>query len=207
MFKKEGGLRKITALEKKYNWIEAAILYKKAVCAIGYKDCLKKGEIQEKVGYAFLRAARQAESANQFREIMHETIANYEKAKAFYECLNEPRKTPRMFRCDAMIAYVSYWLASEVHEKKRLIDDCWRQTKEALNGFKETGDKWEYGKTYNQLSTSAILRFFYDWNFETRNRTVREAAVYGEEAISARASWLIYLLFVQCVSSIFPSFI
>ena len=50
-----------------------------------------------------------------------------------------------------MIAYVGYWLAAEAKEKKKKIDECWRLTKDALEAFREAGEGWEYGKTYNQL--------------------------------------------------------
>ena len=45
------------------------------------------------------------------------------------------------------------------------------------------------GETYNQLSVSALFRFFYDWNFWTREKTVREAADYGEQAIRYLSSF------------------
>jgi tetratricopeptide (TPR) repeat protein len=82
-----------------------------------------------------------------------------------------------------MIAYVGYWLASEVPEKKRLINECWRLTKESLKTFEEAGAALEYGKTYNQLSTSACFGFFFERDLQPRERVVREALERGERAI------------------------
>jgi len=170
--------------EKEYDWLGAAESYRNALGLVPEQDFLKMGEICERLGYALYRAAMQAESGNEFRDRMRQAVANYEKAKEFYEILSEPRKTPRMLCCDATIAQVSYWFASEVSEKKRLLDKCWQLTKEALKAFKEAGNALEYGKTYNQLSSTAHLICALEWNFQAREKIVREAIEYGEQAIN-----------------------
>ncbi len=116
-------------------------------------------------------------------------LLTYEKAIEFYGKLKESVKTARTLRCNAMIAYIGYWLAPEAHEKKRLIDECWRLTKEALNGFKEAGDTFEYGRTYNQLSTSAGFRNYYEWDCQPREKRTREAVEAGEEAVTSLSAF------------------
>jgi len=69
--------------EKRYYWVKAAELYEQALRLVGKRDFLRKGEIREKVGYAFYRIAMQAKNANQFRNRMHRAIANHEKATEF----------------------------------------------------------------------------------------------------------------------------
>ena len=180
-------LKNIVALaeekETEYFWVQAVELYRQALRVVGKRDFLRKGEIQERLGYAFYRAARQAESEKEFRTACVKAVENYEKAKEFFARLSEPGKRPRMLRCDAMVAYIGYWLASEVPEKKRLIDKCWRLTKEALKLFEETGNGLEYGKTYNQLSTSTIFGSWLEWDFKAREKTTGEVAEYGEQTI------------------------
>jgi len=163
--------------EKNYHWLEAIDLYDQALRVV------EKGEIREKVGYAFYRAAMQAESVDEFRERMRLAVANYEKAKELY-ITGESGKKPRMLRCAAMIAYLGYWLASEVSEKKRLLDECWRLTKDALKAFEEAGEALEYGKTYNQLSKSAVLGFSLQEDFHVREKAIREGVEHGERAIT-----------------------
>jgi hypothetical protein len=169
--------------EKEYDWSGAAGSYEKALNLLPQDDFLKRGEIHERLGYAFYRFAFQAQSNNEFRDRLHQSTITYEKTIEFYGRPKESVKTARMLRCNAMIAYIGYWLASDANEKKRLIDECWKQTKEALNGFKEAGDTFEYGKTYNQLSTSAGLRNYYEWDCQLRERRTREAVEAGEEAV------------------------
>jgi len=169
--------------ERDFDWLGAVERYKEALGLVSEHDFPKMGEVYERLGYAFYRAAMQAESVGQFRERMRQAVENYEKAKEFYDKVLEYGKTPRMLRCDAMIAYFGYWLSSEVAEKKRLLDECWQRTKEALQAFKEAGNSLEYGKTYNQLSSSAYHLFALEWNFKASPKIIGEAVEYGEQTI------------------------
>lgn len=170
--------------EKEYDWLGAVESHKKALGLVPETDFLKLGQVQERVGYSFCQAAMQAENVDQFRERMRQAVANYEKAKEFYGRLSEPRKTPRVLRCDAMIAYMGYRIASEVPEKKRLIDECWKLAKEALGAFKEAGETSEYAKTFDQLSLSAGLISNLEWDLQASEKTAKEAMELGEQTLS-----------------------
>jgi tetratricopeptide (TPR) repeat protein len=172
-------------LEKEYDWSGAAGSYAKALNLLPQDDFSKMGKLHERLGYAFYRAAFQAENNSVFNERMRQAVAAYEKAKEFYERLSGSVKTPRILRSDAMTTFIGYWLAPEAHEKKQLIDDCWRLASEALKAFEVAGEGLEYGKTFNQLSKSADLSFCLEWNWQPRDRVIREAAKYGEQAIKS----------------------
>jgi exonuclease VII small subunit len=176
-------LAKAKEEEGRYEWLKAADCYRKALTAVAETDYLKKGEINERLAYAVYKGAFQAENSNEFRERMHQATLHHEKAKELYGKLNESVKTPRMLRCEAMIAFAGSWVASEAAEKKRLLDECWRLTKDSLKALKESGKTNEYGKTSNQLSRTAVFKFCFDWNFETRKTAIREALEQGEQAI------------------------
>lgn len=171
--------------EKKYDWLGAVEVYEKVLKSAPEIDCLKMGQIQEKTGYAFYRAAMQAESHEEFRERMRQAVADYDRAKEFYGKLNrQDRLSPWMLRCDAVTAYLGYWLNSNVSEKKRLLDECWKLTKETLKAFEQAKESLEYGRTYNQLSSSASNKYSLDWDFEDAGKTIREAVEHGEQAIN-----------------------
>jgi len=190
----DSAMDKAGELEKNYDWLGAAEFYKKAMGLVSEMDFLKMGEVQERIGYALYRAAMQAKNVNEFGDRMHQAVANYQKAKELFGRLCEPGKTSKpgktsiVIRCDAMMAYMCYWLVSEVAEKRRLLDECWQLTKEALKAFEEAGNAPEYGKTYNQLSHSCYFRFNLEWNNQTRERIVREAVEHGERAITLLAT-------------------
>jgi tetratricopeptide (TPR) repeat protein len=179
----EETLHQAEGLEKEYDWCGVAKCYEKAIGLMSAEDSSRMSEAQERLGYASYRAAFQVENNNEFMERMRQAVAAYENARKFYGRLNGSAKTPRILRCDAMIAYMGYWLASEVPEKKRLINECWKLTKESLKTFEEAGAALEYGKTYNQLSASACFGFFFERDLQPRERVVREAIERGERAI------------------------
>jgi hypothetical protein len=176
-------LRQAREREKEYEWFCAVEFYKKALGLVSEQDFSKLAEINECLAYAFYRAAMQAASLEEFKERMRQSASNYEKVKEFYGRLNEPAKTPRLLRCDAMVAYVGYWLATEVPEKKRLVNECWRLAKVSLKSFEQAADALEYGKTYNQLVTCVVFGFALEWDFQTREKMIKEALELGGQAI------------------------
>jgi tetratricopeptide (TPR) repeat protein len=174
--------------EKEYDWLGAMGFLKKALALVHEQDRSIASDIYERSGYASYRAAMQSENVNEFRERMSLAIVNYRKAREFYGSLNEQEKKPRMLRCDAMIAYLGFWLASEVSEKKRLLDECWKATREALDSFEEAGDAPEFGKTFNQLSSSAYQKYVLEWNTQAGEKILREAVERGEKAVTLLSS-------------------
>ena len=181
-------LHRAERLEKEYDWVGATESYEKALNLLPQDDFSKRGEIHERLGYAFYRFAFQAESKDEFRHRLRQAILNHEKAKELYQKLNEPTKTGRILRCGAMSAYMGYWLASEVPEKKRALNECWSLTRDSLRAFDEAGKASEYGRTYNQLSSSIALGFCLEWNFQAREKMIGEAVEYGEQTIKLLSS-------------------
>ncbi len=174
--------------EKEYDWLGAAESYKKPLGLVPEQDSLRMSEVHERLGYALHRFAFQAESNDQFRQRLHQSILSYEKTGELCGRVDESVKMPRMLRCDSMITYLNYWLAVEAGEKKRLLDECWRLTKDALKAFEEVGDALEYGKTYNQLASSAFLAYVLEWNFQVGEKIIREAMELGERAVTLLSS-------------------
>jgi hypothetical protein len=168
--------------EKEYDWPGAAEWYEKGLKLLPEDDFSARGETWERLGYAFYRAAFQAESNDEFRQKLRQAIVDYEMAKEHYQKQNEPKKG-MVFRCDAMNAYMGYWLASEAPEKKRLLGECWHFTQEALKALKESEEAEEYGETFNHLSASALLKYCYELDYQARKKIIKEISDYGEVGI------------------------
>ncbi len=169
--------------EREYDWLGAAESYKRGLALVSRDDLSLIGELHERSGCALYRAALQAESVEAFRERIRQAIADHERAREFYGGQSEPGRTARTLRCDAMIAYLGYWVTSEVPEKKRLLDESWSLTKESLKKFEELGDAREYGTTYNQLLVSVIFRLYFESDFQAAEKIMREGLEHGEQAI------------------------
>jgi len=117
-------LGKATELEKAYAWVAAAALYEQALLMAGKRDFLKRGVVQERIGYCLHRGAFQAETQEQFKSRMLKAVEAYERARGFYEKLMDEQKTTRMFRCEAIAKYLGYWLTSNPSDKRALLDEC-----------------------------------------------------------------------------------
>jgi len=176
-------LHQAERLEKEYDWLGAVESYKKALKLLPENDFSRNAETYERLGYAFYRSAFQAENKDEFRQRLRQSTVDYDEAKESYQKLNDPAKTGRALRCDAMNAYMGYWLAPEAPEKKKLLDECWRFTQEALRASKASGKAKEYGETFNQLSASALLLFCYEWDYQARKNVIKEVSDHGEVGI------------------------
>ncbi len=173
------------ALGREYRWLEAADVYGRALGAVEEDDVLKRGEVQERIGYCLRRAAMQAESQEEFKKRMQRAIEAYEKAYGFYEKLGEEQRAAWMFRCMAITQYLSHWLESDPSEKRKLLDECLELEKKALKTFWDMGVKLEYGKTFNELSQASWIRAYYEWDREARRRLFEEGIAWGERAVEA----------------------
>jgi len=177
-------LRQAREREQEYEWLGAIECYQKTRSLAAKRISSRKGEVCEAMGYAFFRLAMQAENVGQFRKRCAEAVECYEKASDSCDELDSPLTEGRVLRCKSMIAYLNYWLASELSERRRLIELCWGLTKEALDAFFKAGARSEYGRTYNRLSVGAGFHFALQTDQGARETTVREAIEYGERAIA-----------------------
>jgi len=168
--------------EARYEWLKAADHYRKALTAVAETDLLRKGEISEKLAYAVYKAAFQAENSTEFKERMQQSVQEYEKAKQFY-AKGVESKTPQAFRCDAMIALARHWIAVEASERKRLLEECWRLTKTALDSFSAAKNLLEYGETFAHLSIGLYLKLWFADDYDTDQSNANDGVKYGEQAI------------------------
>ncbi len=173
--------------EKKYDWLRAIRHYDNARKDIVEKrDFLKVGEIQEKIGNCFYRAAMQAGKRRAFRRRIQLSIEAYRKAQEFYGKTEGPFES-RELRCDAFIKYLGHWLTSDPDEKRRLLDDCLELEGRALAGFLKTGDPREYARTYNRLSLVFFFRVFLEVDRQTLREVLEKGLRWGEQVIGKLA--------------------
>ncbi len=170
--------------EKDYNWLASAQTYSEFLRGSSEEESHKRGIIHEQCGYAFYRAATQANGQGEFSSRMTRATAEFRNAIRLFRKENSPEERARELRCKAMVSHLRYWLTSDVGEKKRLVNDSWSITKDSLEAFQLSGNSLEYGRTYNQLSSNAFLSLSYSWTFRTRYRILKQAVAYGIKAIN-----------------------
>ncbi|MGA2681847.1 MAG: hypothetical protein ABSF44_08620 [Candidatus Bathyarchaeia archaeon] len=170
--------------ESVYDWIGAVEFYLKALDALSEQDFSRQGEICKLAGFAYVRAAMQAEDTSEFKKLMGEADVFYQKAMELYGRVPANKGRAWLVHCQAMITYIRHWLATGAAEKQKLIKECWQLTKEALKAFEESDNSVEYAKTYNELSLSAFLEFVSEWDFQTARKIIKEATEAGERAIN-----------------------
>jgi len=175
-------LNQAEAKTREYNWLKAAELYEQTLRLV--EKC-KEGELQEKIGFCFHRAAMQAESQEEFKERMQRAIETYEKAYGLYEKQTDEMNSVKMLRSKAITKYLSYWLISNPSEKRKLLDECLKLEDKALAFFSESGDMLEYGRTYNELSQVFSFRGFLEWSREKFEDVLKKGRIWGEKAVAA----------------------
>lgn len=168
-------------LEREFLWLRAAGEYEKLLLASTVRDRQIRGEVLERIGYAYFRAAMQSDNKAEFRDRLHQSSICYKKAVDFYHGFKR-KGEPFLFRCKAMEAYLGYWLADSSSMKRRWLDKAWRMVRVALLGFKKTGNGLEFATTYDRLSVTVAISFNLDWDFQVRRQKLLEAIAYGRLA-------------------------
>ena len=179
-------LTQATEKEREYNWLGAAETYAKALDLMPAQDFLGLGDLHERLGYAFRKAAMQAEDVNAFKSRMDKAIAYYDKAhEAYAQIVNSETANAKVLRCNAANAYAEHWLASDSSEKKKRLDDCWKLVTDSMRAFEQAEEHSEFAKTYLQLSDAAIFLFTREPYFKSREKIIQEALDSGEKTIES----------------------
>jgi hypothetical protein len=176
-------LEKAKAEEKRYEWLKATDYYQKALTTVAETDFLRKGEISEKLAYAVYKAAFQADNSHEFKERMGHALTCYGEAKKLYEKSPDVKKTPRIYRCDAMIAFAGYWLATTGAERRRSVERCGGLTKQVFKSF-TAEEKWEFGSTFTQLFLGNYLLLLFLDDYDSQVTLGSELIKCGEQAIA-----------------------
>jgi tetratricopeptide (TPR) repeat protein len=176
-------LHQAERLEKEYDWVGAAESYEKALKLLPPDDFSKRGEVYELLAYALIRGAFETESSDEFEQRLHQAIASCEEARKLRRKSGEFTETARISHCTAIIAYANYWLATQASERTRLLDECWRMEKEALEVYEETANQIALGKACVELSEYLDDRLDLELDMQARERILNDALTFGERAI------------------------
>jgi tetratricopeptide (TPR) repeat protein/KaiC/GvpD/RAD55 family RecA-like ATPase len=169
--------------EKKQEWTAAAECYEKMLSLMPQKDFSRLAEIEGQLGHAYYRAAMQAKNSDQFRDKVRQAAASYGKAREICSKSSMPREKAKKLCYDAMTVYMDFWLALEVSERKRLLDECLIIERKALKAYEENEEIIGLGKTCIELAGFLSDRLDLELDMQTRESLLHEALRVGENAI------------------------
>jgi hypothetical protein len=170
-------------LERLSDWAGAAEIYDGALKQVPTGDYQRVGDLLARKAYAHHMAALQAETVEQFKKLTNDAIDCYKKAAVSYQDVTEPWASGKKNHCDAMTAYLGYWLASDSTEKKKLADDAWDHAKAALSILEAKGRSNDFADVFNDLSYSVAFSYNHDGEAESRENKLKEALSYAEKSI------------------------
>ncbi len=173
--------------ERQYDWLAAAESYREAL-AKKAADPLGLGGTSERLGFALYMAAMQSDSATEFRSRVSEAVEHYNNAKESYSRQNDLQGASRKHACGAMVPYLESLVTQQPQEKKKLLDESWKELKESLSLFEVNGDPLGYAETYCKLSRSISLLYALQWDSKAIETTLREAWEQGERAAKLLAN-------------------
>jgi len=145
-------LDKAKELEKSYDWMGASELYAKA-CEL----CLQTGDspkaagLIERVGFCFYRAAFQAQTDDEFRERMKQSIQAYEKEIQILGQTNQADGQVRINQAKALLAYTQSRYETSPQKRRELLDGWWALEHQVLEAWEKAGDSYSVGRTCNDL--------------------------------------------------------
>ena len=170
------------ALEKNYEWLEAADTYEHALRLVETGDFFRRGEIQKRIALYFHRAAMQTENRDEFLERMRRAVQAYEEARGLYERSGD-ENAAWVLRCRAISKYLSHWIEPDPSKKLGLLADCHELEGGTLSSFWDSGNKLEYCRTYNELAQASELLFFREWDQQARRGVLEERLSWGGRSI------------------------
>ncbi|UCE43646.1 MAG: hypothetical protein JSV57_04625 [Candidatus Bathyarchaeota archaeon] len=173
--------------EEKYDWVSAIELYGNALTrAQKTNDFSQAAEILLRTGFCYYRSAMQAENLQGFKKHLTQAINAYNRAARLLEKTPEkdPAKPAKISHCKALAAYADSWLKPDSASRKKMLDRFWELQKEALEFYKQTDDRLNIARTYNELNTCLVDRLDLEWDKGIRRKELEEALGYGDEAIT-----------------------
>jgi hypothetical protein len=176
----ESILSRAAKQEENYDWQGAADSYGKASELLSELDYLKRGELHERIGHSFFRAAFQAETVEGFKKRMQLSVQSYQRAAE----LLEKTSSARGLYCRAMASYSDSWSEDDSTQKKKLLDECSKSLKEVLGVSEGTGDHLGYWKAFHGLSFCLMDKDVLEGDWHERKLIAEEVIGYGQNIIA-----------------------
>jgi len=179
----EAILKKANGREERFQWLEAAQLYEKAL-QTGAQSASLTTEIMEKLGFSYVRASRQAEDLKTFKKFSELAVKTYSNAAELVEREKSIENEGRNHQLKAIAEYVNSWLANDPSQKMRMLKTCDAFSEKALDAYKKGENGFQFGRAYNILSLCTLEQIFIASDVEEKQTLVQERIKSSDEIIS-----------------------
>ena len=145
--------------EKGYNWVEAAKLYEQAAKAFLEKKMVEEAAgTYKKLGYAYARAGKTAETAKKYVKLKKcATKAYKETAMLFKQSGNRPEE----LECEAEALFVDGLLATSVAEAKKAFSKSYELFIESSEHYSKEDDRESFARTLSRAAMASYLLVTY----------------------------------------------
>lgn len=175
--------------ERGYDWVGAAIDYGKSVKAhLASKNFVLAGEVQERIGLCFHRAAFQAETLKEFQMRIKAATDAYQKGVEIFRMMGDRQREARISSCKAKGTYVKLWIERKASAKRRLLYRCCVLAEKALDAYKRARNQHGFAKICNDLLVYLDERLRIESRRSVAQKLLKEADNYCERAIEASSA-------------------
>lgn len=173
-------LEKVREEERKYNWIEAATLYEKAINFYLDENFIDKAADNYKnLGYTHTRAADTVETAEEYLKQIKCAIKAYEEAKELFRQLGN--KSVEL-ECEAEISSIRGFLATSDTEAQRAYRKAYKLFIESYKIYSVSDDQENVARTLSKVTNVMKLLTFCNIDRGELNQLSKQGREYAKQA-------------------------
>ena len=169
--------------EEKYDWLEAAKSYERALQSESPTDSLA-AETWDRIGFCYSRASTQTEAPEEFKKIRQLAAEAYKKAAELFEKEGSLKNQGKNLQCYAMAEYVGSWLASNPLDKRIMLDECRSLGNKSLKAYENAGDQLGHGSVCNDLLLFLLERLYVATDSREMRDITREGMDCADKAVA-----------------------
>ncbi len=178
----EESLAEAEARSRRYEWTEAAELYKQALDkAESGTSPVEIGRVTELQGRAFFKAAFQSESREEFKRLMQRAEASYDSVVTLYQNASLEALSKR---AKARGLFAVFWTKDTVAERREVLELAIQSSEEALQRFEKQDNKLLLAETRLDLLTYLLELRHFAQDRKLLKETFERASLVGEKTIS-----------------------
>ena len=173
-------LEKAREEERKYNWIEAAVLYEKAINFYLDKNQVEKAaNCYKNLGYAHFRGADTVETAEDYLKQLKCAIKAYKEANKLFKQLGNRSIE---LECDAETYFMNGILATSEVEGQKASLQAIKLFSESSDIYSKKGDKESFARLLCRIASTSYFLMNYIINQEELDHVIQQGSECADKA-------------------------